>query len=308
MKSLLFIGGTGFLGQSFFDYLNKGKLKTLKLSKIIIVSRKKKLVKSKIKISYIRKSVSNLKKIPYSDYIIYAANSDNNLDNLNGINNFINLLDEKHKKSKILLTSSGAVYGPRNIKKKMDEKEKISFNKVSKFSGYKKEYARVKIIMERKFNQLGKNGYNVSIARLFSFIGKKILINKNFALTNLINQAKNKKSDSIMLSDRRDVYRGYMNSDDLIRWLIMILVKSNTKCKIYNVGSDEEISIENLAKLISYKYNKKVIKNFDLLFVKKKQIIDYYVPSITKAKKELNLTLKYKLNKSLKNLLDYNAL
>ena len=45
MKSLLFIGGTGFLGQSFFDYFNKNKLKYLKLSKIIIISRKKKKLK-----------------------------------------------------------------------------------------------------------------------------------------------------------------------------------------------------------------------------------------------------------------------
>ena len=261
MKSLLFIGGTGFLGQSFFDYINKDKINKLKLSKIIIVSRKKKLVKSKIKVSYIKKSISNIKLIPYVDYIIYAANSDNNLENLKGVNTFINLLDKNHKKTKILFTSSGAVYGPRKIKKKMNEKEKVSFKNVSKFSGYKKEYAKTKIIMERKFNKLAKKGFNISIARLFSFIGKKILINKNFAVTNLIHQAKHKKSESILLSDNRDVYRGYMNSDDLIRWLINILLNSSPKCSIYNVGSDQAISIENLAKLISKKYNKKIKKN-----------------------------------------------
>ena len=38
----------------------------------------------------------------------------------------------------------------------MKEKEKISFMNVSKFSGYKKEYAKTKIIMEREFNKLGK--------------------------------------------------------------------------------------------------------------------------------------------------------
>lgn len=304
MKSLLFIGGTGFLGQSFFDYINKDKLNKLKLSKIIIVSRKKKLVKSKIKVSYIKKSISNIKLIPYVDYIIYAANSDNNLENLKGVNTFINLLDKNHKKTKILFTSSGAVYGPRKIKKKMNEKEKISFMNVSKFSGYKKEYAKAKIIMEREFNKLAKRGFNVSIARLFSFIGKKILMNKNFAVTNLINQAKNKKNESILLSDNRDVYRGYMHSDDLVKWLINILLNSNTKCNIYNVGSDEAISIENLAKLISKKFNKKVNKKKNFLIKNKKQLVDYYVPTISKAKKDLNLKLRYKLNYSLNSLLN----
>ena len=49
MKSLLFIGGTGFLGQSFFDYINKRKLKIFNLSKIIVISRKRKKIQTKLK-------------------------------------------------------------------------------------------------------------------------------------------------------------------------------------------------------------------------------------------------------------------
>ena len=304
MKSLLFIGGTGFLGKSFFDYLNRNKLNKIKLSKIIIVSRKKKIIKSKVKISYIKKSISNIKLIPYVDYIIYAANSDDNLENIKGINNFINLLDERHKKTKILFTSSGAVYGPRKIKKKMIENEKINFMKVSEFSGYKNEYAKAKITMERKFIQLGKKGYKISIARLFSFIGKRILENDHFAITNLILQARDKKNKTIKLNDNRSVFRGYMNSEDLIRWLIKIILNSSEKSKIYNVGSDEVVSIESLAKKIAKKFNKKIKK---INLNKKKLIdeIDYYVPSIKKAKKDLNLKLKLNFNQSLNQLFKY---
>ena len=302
MKSLLFIGGTGFLGQSFFDYLNKNSLKSLKLSKIIIISRKKKKIQSKIKIHYINNSIANISKIPETDYIIYAANSDNKKENLKGIKNFKNLLSENHKKSKILFTSSGAVYGNKNKKKKMKEKDLISFKKVENFNGYKKEYAKAKIIMEREFCKLTKCGYNVSIARLFSFIGKRVFVNKNFAITNLISQAKQKKNLSLKLTDNRDVFRGYMNSDDLVRWLIKIMVSSNTKCNIYNVGSDEAITIESLARIIAKKFNKKVENKVLKKIQNKKKMIDYYVPSIFKAKKELNLKLKYNINHSLKNL------
>ena len=300
MKSILFIGGTGFLGQSFFDYVNKGKLKIINLTKIIIISRKRKKIQTRLKTIFIKKSITDIKKIPVTDYIIYAANSNNNLENLKGIDNFISLLSDKHKKTKILFTSSGAVYGPGKIKKKFKEIDEINLKKVSTFKGYKKDYARSKIIMENKFKELGKKGFKVSIARLFTFVGKRILINKDFAITNLIKQAQSLKMDKILLSSSKEVYRGYMNSEDLVRWIIKILVKSCSKCNIYNVGSDEAITIKTLALMIAKKYDKLVsVKSSS----QTKETIDYYVPSISKAKKDLNLKNKFTLKKSLDQIL-----
>lgn len=298
-KTLLFIGGTGFLGQSFFDYINEEKLKNINLSKIIIVSRKRKKIKSKIKISYIKNSVANIKKIPITDFIIYAANSKNNKENLRGVNNFKNLINNNHKKTKILFTSSGAVYGPQNKIRKFQENDSVNFKNVRNFKGYKNQYSKTKIIMEREFVKLAKKGFNVSIARLFSFIGRRILINNNFAITNLINQGKSEKTSVIKLNDNKKVFRSYMNSNDLIRWLVKILISSNKECDIFNVGSDEAITISKLAKIISLKFKKKMLRNnYD-----RHSLIDYYVPSISKAKKKLKLKNKFTLKKSILQLL-----
>ena len=82
------------------------------------------------------------------------------------------------------------------------------------------------------------------------------------------------------------------------------MLNSSVKGKIYNVGSDEAVSVEILAKKIAKKFNKKIKK---INLNKKKLIdgIDYYVPSIKKAKKDLNLKLKFNFNQSLNQLLKY---
>ena len=90
-----------------------------------------------------------------------------------------------------------------------------------------------------------------------------------------------------------------MDSEELIKWIFKILMSSNKRFNIYNVGSDEAITIENLAKLIGKKFNKIIFKQ------KRKNIkdVDYYVPSILKVKKELNLKINFKIKRSLNKLL-----
>lgn len=293
MSSLFFIGGTGTLGQTFFDYINNFKLKKIKFSKIIVLSRKKKKIKSKIKTIFLKKNLVDIKKIPVTDYIIYASNSNIYSENLNGINNFKNLLNKDHKNSKIIFISSGAVYGPRKLKKKFSEDDEVSLDNVKKFKGYKKKYAKSKIIIENQFKKLNELGFKISIVRLFNFIGPKILDNKNYAAGDLLYQAKNSKFKEILLNEYGNVFRGYMHADDMIGWIIKIMKFSSREFKIYNVGSDEITSIKKLAKKIGNKFNKQIKYK-----TKNKSNIDFYVPSISKAKKDLSLKLKYNFNKS----------
>ena len=271
------IGGSGFLGKSIIDYAQKKGLSKWQINKIICISRRKIYLKKRnsFKVKYITGDISKLKKLYPADYIMYAVNSDSSKKNLSAIKNFSLLLEKLPKKTKILFTSSGAVYG--NIKSK-------------------KKYAKNKLILENIFKSYGKKGYQVSIARLFTFIGNRILNNKKYAISDFINSGFYKKK--IILKSKNKVYRSYMHSDDMTRWLITILVSSNTKCPIYNVGSDESISLQNLAKIIGKIFEKPVeIKKNN------NKKIERYVPSIKKAQKELNLKINYKLRTSLYSII-----
>ena len=89
-----------------------------------------------------------------------------------------------------------------------------------------------------------------------------------------------------------------MHSDDMVRWLLTILVNSSEKCPIYNVGSNESITIQNLAKIIGNFFNTPVkIKKFN------NKKVERYVPSIKKTQKELNLKINYNLRTSLHSII-----
>jgi dTDP-glucose 4,6-dehydratase len=291
-KKLLIIGGSGFFAKSILNYiLNYNLFKNVKtvlllsrgFNKIII----DKNLKKKIKIKIIRADISRLKKIPFADYVIYCAINHNYNQDYKAVCNYYNLAKKYHLKSKILFTSSGAVYGlqPKNTKKinedYLENNKRINFNDKNK-----NNLSVTKLKNENKFKRLSKFGIKVSIARCFTFVGRHLPRDSNFVVGNFIENILNRNKIEIK-SDYR-VIRSYMHEYDLVNWLYIILKNANINCPIYNVGSDQAIEIRKLGFYLANKYKlgmrlKKIQSNFK----------DIYIPSISKAKKELKLNLKY---------------
>lgn len=298
MKKLLILGGSGFVGSSIVDYGVDKKLIKNKIDEIYSLSRSNKTKQKRykhIKITYINKDILNVKKIPQVDYIIYCLKNKNIKVSNDYFNQFLRLLKPLKNKPNILFTSSGAVYGKNTMKKKDTENKKITIKSIDNLDGYKKEYAKEKIFLEKKFKELCKKNYKVSIARCYTFIGKNIT-RYNFAISDLINDANN--MTRIKLKSKINVYRSYMHSYDMSNWLIKIVKNSNTKCPIYNVGSNKIVNLKNLTKKIGIIANKKISLNEN-----KNEKFDYYVPSITKAYKELNLKISINLNDALNSII-----
>ena len=303
--NLLIVGGSGFIGKSFIDGFNRGILKKNNLNKIYILSRKPWILK-KCKgldlrnIKLIKGDISNIKRLPNCNIIIYAAQTTNienykikkKLFNLSkkSINNFCSLVKNR-KKVKILYISSGSVYGRQYANgNKVSEKSICNIN--YKASDYKYIYSKIKLYSENKIANLCKFGLSTSIARCFSFIGPWLPIDQHFAIGNFILDGFKKRN--INRKSKHKIVKSYMYSDDLICWLLKIAVSSNQTCPIYNVGSDQPISLEKLAKIVGKIFNQHVKHRKT-----NNNKIEKYIPSIDKAKKELNLKIKYNLKHSI---------
>lgn len=296
---LLVVGGTGFFGKSIIDSFLRGLLKKYRIKWLIISSRSAsnfqkqhpEFVHKNIK--FIDLDITNAKTIPESDIIIHAATSAKQINYIKdpfyekenterGIINFIDLIKKLQYKPKIVYCSSGAVYGiqPSNI---LNIREDFPFQDIQKLSLPKKIYCLSKREAEKIILESGKENLNVSIARCFAFYGKYLPIDEHFAYGNFLRDAK--KGKDIVVNADHLVFRSYMHSDELVNSLIKIAFSSNSTCPIYNVGSDNEISLFDLAKKIAKKYNVKVKMKKNINYQK----IDRYVPNTDKLKTLISL-------------------
>jgi nucleoside-diphosphate-sugar epimerase len=145
----------------------------------------------------------------------------------------------------VLLLSSGAIYGPPTS-------EHLRFSEGDcggpNPANPKSAYAEGKRAAELLGSIAAAQGAKVRIARCFAFAGPHMPFDKHFAIGNFIADAVLGREIRVK-SDGRPL-RSYMYMTDLIRALLAVLNNGATG-GIYNVGSDQAVSIEMLAHAVN---------------------------------------------------------
>jgi len=200
---------------------------------------------------------------------------------------------------RFLLTSSGAVYGtqPQEITH-IREDYTGAPDPLNPMSAYG-EGKRVSEFLTVLYSK--KSTFQAVIARCFAFVGPFLPIDGTFAVGNFIKNGL--ENEPIIIHGDGTPRRSYLYAADLVIWLMNLLIKGQSG-EAYNVGSDEDICIKEIAN--------KVARHFGGLEVKvmtpaKPGIpTARYVPSIQKAKSNIGLVVGKKLDEVLKSTIEWH--
>jgi len=143
-----------------------------------------------------------------------------------------------------------------------------------------------------------EHGLEATIARCFAFVGPHLPLDAHFAIGNFIRDAM--KGEPIKVKDGTP-YRSYLYAADLAIWLWTILFKGKP-CRPYHVGSDQEISINDLAATVA-----NLTRGGSLLAHSSNPIasISRYVPATRATASELALVKIINLREALKKTILY---
>ncbi len=184
---------------------------------------------------------------------------------------------------KLLLTSSGAVYGAQPPEmQNMREHYRGAPDPTDPFSAYHQGKRASEFLCAAHAR---KYGFEAKIARCFAFIGPYLPLDRHFAVGNFIRDGF--KGGPIAVTGDGTPYRSYLYAADLAIWLWTILFNGRT-CIPYNVGSDQGIPIRSVANSVAAVFGSQM-----KVSIAKKPCTDKpperYVPDIQRAKKELGL-------------------
>jgi dTDP-glucose 4,6-dehydratase len=145
-------------------------------------------------------------------------------------------------------------------------------------------YGEGKRVSEWLASQGINYGIEVKIARIFALVGPYLPLDKHFAIGNFLRAAL--VNEEIVIQGDGTPNRSYLYAADMAAWLWAILLRG-VSGRAYNVGSDESVSIYDLAKRVCtvLGYEPRVV----LLQPQSEVIASHYVPDIGRACNELGL-------------------
>lgn len=307
-KKIFITGGTGFIGRWLVFTLNSIKLsKPINFEIYLLTRDKKSFIKNYSKLSkdvnFIEGSIEDksvLREIKIEfDYVFhFAGETTKGHDYLAelaevsvvGTNNLLKYVIS-NKTQYCFFASSGAVYSSfLKEGRGLREEDPCVFD-----SSYPDEiYAISKRLAEKILeSKLKKSNCKLISLRIFALVGPSMYFDKHYAFGNFISSAVRKRD--IQLSTDGSVYRSFMHIRDFMIWILKLLeMEESNKNLFLNVGSDDAISVKDLAQRISEEYSVG-LKTSDKKAINKK----YYVPDIMLAK-SMGLEIYTPLNESIK--------
>lgn len=259
---LLLTGGTGFFGRSLLRHLLVSE--GVGDRSVAVISRDPERFlrihpefSGYGRISFLQGDIQQRDSLPWGQtftHVLHAATDSTTGPSLTPLQRYDQIVDGTRNildlavatgAHRFLLTSSGAIYGPQPADLAAipeDWPGSPPLAEPSTAYGQAKRAAEHLCALYRD-----AHGLETVIARCFAFVGPDLPFNVHFAIGNFIRDALT--SDAITVSGDGTALRTYLDQTDLAHWLF-ILLEHGRPGHAYNVGSDEVISIVDLAHLV----------------------------------------------------------
>ena len=241
-KRLFMTGGTGFFGKSLFRHCAD----LAHIDIVLLLHERDELVVGELpflngrRVEVVRGDVRDFDFPDVDcDYIYHGAATSSRIvpDEemrsvvVEGTRRVLEFAKRNRRLSKLLFVSSGAVYGNRHGAPRKEEGS----------CAPESTYGRSKLEAEYLCRS---SGLPCCIARGFAFVGEYLPIDAHFAIGNFIRDVLQNKP--ICIHGDGTPIRSYLYAADLALWLWTILFRG-TSTRVYNVGSDQSVSIIELA-------------------------------------------------------------
>lgn len=195
---------------------------------------------------------------------------------------------------RMLVTSSGAVYGPQPPE--LDHVPE-TYAGAPDPTDPASAYGQGKRLIEQLCAIAPET--DCVIARCFSFVGPHLPLDARFAAGNFLRDALT--GGPITVGGDGTPLRSYLYAGDLAVWLLKLLVKGQAR-RAYNVGSDQAVSIAELAHAVAA-----AAGGCEVVISKAPDggPVQRYVPSIARTREELGLDVWTPLPEALCRTLDW---
>ena len=308
---VLLTGGTGFFGRALLRHWLSQEKSGLRIARVCVLSRNPEVFLKKYPefsdlpwLHFHQGDILNISSLPNYEFthLLHGATDSTMGPQLKPLERYIQIVDgtrnmlEYAAKKRILrfiLISSGGVYGPQPQEIIAIPEDYFgmpdTLRSENAYSVSKRCAEHLCALYSESF------GLQMVVARCFAFVGRDLPLNAHFAIGNFIRDALNERE--IIVNSDGSAVRTYLDQRDLAHWLTT-LVYEGRDGEAYNVGSNIQVTIKELAELVRDTLSPQKVVRISTK-PNKSDFLNRYIPNIDKAQAHLKLEIKYSLKQAI---------